>query len=469
MRYITVMKRFTALGLSALLLTMTGCSSTANTAAGPMDNVQEGVILQCFDWSFANIEANMDRIADSGYTALQVSCIQPAKEATAGKSNEYWWLLYQPIDFCIDDTGNSALGTKAEFESMCAAAHEKGIKVIVDVVANHLGNENGYDISSSVDASLRDNTDYWHEEAFDPVNYADRDSITDNSVGGLPDLNTENDDIQAMVVTYLEECIDAGADGFRFDCAKHIALPSEGSDFWPTVVTAATDYYETNGYFAETTDLYCYGEILGDTEGPDISEYTEYMSVTDNDTGNRIREHVTEGGARGASSSTLSKGADPDKTVLWAESHDTYENEDQESTNVSEEDINKTWAIVAAKNEICALYFARTDGYRGGTMGEVCSEACFSPEVAAVNHFHNLHQGEETTMSYTTPYVLTERGDSAAVIVNVEETASEVEMQVQTLKDGKYYDTITENVFTVKDGVVTGTMGDTGIAVLEKK
>ena len=446
-----------------------GTQNSVQTAPDSMSDVQSGVILQCFDWSYETIEAHMPEIAQSGYTALQVSCIQPAKEATLGKSNEYWWLLYQPIDFCIDDTGNSALGDKSGFIKMCETAHTYRIKVIVDVVANHLGNENGYDISSAVSEELRTQSEYWHETAFEPVEYPNRESITDNSVGGLPDLNTENPEIQAMVISYLEECIDAGADGFRFDCAKHIAVPSEGSDFWPNVIRAAEDYYKTNGYYRDETDLYCYGEVLGDTEGPDISEYTAYMSVTDNDTGNKIREAIVSHGARSASTPSLLKGADPDKTVLWAESHDTYENEERESTDTSDADILKTWAIVAVKNEVSALYFARTDGYRGGMMGEMCSDACFSDEVRAINHFHNLHDGAETYMSYSGNFIITERGDEAAVIVNCDGMDTDIDIKLSHLTDGTYRDTLTDAEFTLTAGQLTGHMGESGIVILERK
>ena len=35
------------------------------------------------------------------------------------------------------DAGNYQLGTRDEFKSMCDTAHEYGVRVIVDVIANH--------------------------------------------------------------------------------------------------------------------------------------------------------------------------------------------------------------------------------------------------------------------------------------------------------------------------------------------
>ena len=88
--------------------------AVASEAATDRD-IQDGVTLQCWNWSYKNIEANMAKIAELGYTAIQTSPIQQAKESTAGKVvGEHWWVYYQPGNFVIDNTGNSALGTKAE-------------------------------------------------------------------------------------------------------------------------------------------------------------------------------------------------------------------------------------------------------------------------------------------------------------------------------------------------------------------
>jgi hypothetical protein len=46
-----------------------------------------------------------------------------------------WWTIYQPTEFKLGDT---RFGTKAEFLSLVAAAKQKGLFVIVDVVLNHL-------------------------------------------------------------------------------------------------------------------------------------------------------------------------------------------------------------------------------------------------------------------------------------------------------------------------------------------
>ena len=53
---------------------------------------------------------------------------------------------------------------------------------------------------------------------------------------GLPGLDLSNYDLQGIIIDYLNELIDCGVNGFRFDAAKSIALPYEGCVFWPRVI-----------------------------------------------------------------------------------------------------------------------------------------------------------------------------------------------------------------------------------------
>ena len=442
-----------------------------------MEDVQDGVILHAWEWSFNNIKDNMQTIAESGYSAVQTSVIQQAKEPTKGKTNEVWWLYYQPANFTIDNTGNSALGTKAEFSAMCAEAHKYGIKVIVDVVANHLGNNTGYDLSSSIPDDIRNDRSCWHENFDKEIDkmggYSNRWAATQCSMGGLPDLNTGSTKIQGYVLTYLKECIDAGADGFRFDAAKHIELPDDdssyASNFWPYVINGAKEYYKTNGYYKSTNDLYVYGEILDGSNVSDITSYTKYMKITDNQMGNDVRGAMA-GENAGSVKANLVKAykqsANGTDVVLWAESHDTYSNDGKESTYVSDSDINKTWALVASKNYATALYFARTAGWRGGKIGDICSTQCFNKEVVEVNKFHNYFNGQSEYTSQSDNIVYNERGTSGVILVNCTGGSQQVSVTANKMAAGTYKDQVTGNTFTVANGQISGQIGDTGIAVV---
>ena len=456
----TVSRMLVLLLMAAMLMLQLPVSAAPAADA----SIQDGVTLHCWNWSFKNIEAKLDIIASLGYTTIQVSPIQEAKQPTKDFPTNDWWVYYQPAAFRIDDTGNSALGNKADFESLCSAAHKKGIKVIVDVVANHMGNHEsgGNGIASTVTEELKGDMTNWHDITKNVSDYNDRFNVTQYCMAGLPDLNTSNKTVQNLVLDYLKECIDAGADGFRFDAAKHIEVPEDkniGSDFWPTVINGAKDYAKQS----RGLELYCYGELLdavGGGMGPEV--YTKYMSVTDNGWSANLLFNIVGNGNASAYSNGFTKGK-ADQMVVWAESHDTYA--DGSSKNISETDINKAWALIAARTDAMGLYLARPANF-SQLLGAASNTAWAYPEVAAVNQFHNEFVGKGEYVANENGIVSIERGDAGVVLVNCKGTSGDVSVTAHKIKDGTYTDQITGNSFTVADGKITGSIGETGIAVV---
>lgn len=456
-------KRFSA--IISLLLTLVMVvglfviPTPVEAAATPAD-IQDGVTLHCWNWSFKNIEDKMEIIAGLGYTAIQTSPIQLAKQPTKEFPTNDWWVFYQPADFVIDNSGNSALGTKAEFESMCAAAHKHGIKVIVDVVANHMGNNttgtNG--LSDSINPDLKNDADCWHDIKKNTNNYNNRQEVTQYCMAGLPDLNTANPKVQNYVLNFLKECIDAGADGFRFDAAKHIETPDDAalaSNFWPTVIDGATTYAKSS----RNIDLYCYGEIL-DAPGGGLSvkSYLKYMRVTDNGWSGSLLSGVSSGTINAA----YQKG-NADDVVIWPESHDTYA--DGTTQKVSEEKINKAWAIIAAREGAMGLYLARPANM-SQWLGAASNTGWAFPEVAAVNHFRNAFLGQSEYVASENGIAYVERGNSGVVLVNTKGTTASVNVTAHTMADGTYTDQISGGTFTVAGGKISGDIGESGIAVV---
>ena len=68
------------------------------------------------------------------------------------------------------DNGQTWLGTKAELESLCTEADKYGIDVIVDIVANHMGNITGWKNSMS-DISAQVGI-YWNQEMMTEIGRA---------------------------------------------------------------------------------------------------------------------------------------------------------------------------------------------------------------------------------------------------------------------------------------------------------
>lgn len=455
------MKRLFAIFLLLALL----CAQIVLPAEAAVNDIQQGVTLHCWNWSFKNIEANMAKIAAQGYTAIQTSPIQAAKQRTNGSQTYDWWVFYQPASFSIDNSGNSALGNKAQFKSMCDTAHKYGIKVIVDVVANHMGDNGGNNISSAVIADLRNDNSCWHDIKMNTYDYNKRYDVTQWCMNGLPDLNTGNSKVQNYVLGFLKECIDNGADGFRFDAAKHIETPDDSRDncasnFWPTVINGAKNYAKSK----RGIDLYCYGELLDNPGGSlGVGSYTKYMSVTDNVWSNQVRNNVIGNHNAGAFGYSYCKDAKASQLVLWAESHDNYVDG---SSGMNTQYINKTWALVAARSDAMALYLARPNNYTQ-KLGTASVTGWANKEVAAVNKFHTAFAGQGEYVSNENGIAYVERGNSGVVLVNCGGSNS-VNVAAHTMKDGTYTDQISGSTFTVSGGRIKGSIGSTGIAVVYK-
>ncbi|MGN1112833.1 MAG: alpha-amylase family glycosyl hydrolase, partial [Acutalibacteraceae bacterium] len=231
--------------LSVLTAAPFTLQASAATSTGLVDNVQDGQILQCWNWSFNNIKNNMAKIASQGFSAIQTSPIQSTKETTKeyySNMKNSWWVYYQPTNFNIETNSYNALGTASDFKAMCTEAHKYGIKVIVDAVLNHTANNGSNSVSSLVPSDLRNDSSCWHDISKNSW-YESRYDITQFCMEGIPDLNTGNTKVQNYAINFLKECIDAGADGFRFDGAKHIEVPTDfsyASQFWPNVINATT-------------------------------------------------------------------------------------------------------------------------------------------------------------------------------------------------------------------------------------
>lgn len=194
--------------------------SAASTDYGLMDNIQDGTILHCFDWKYSDIEAELENIAEAGFTSIQTS---PAQRNNSFDSP--WYMMYQPQNFAIS---TNPLGTKEELQSLCEEAEKYGIKVIVDVVANYtrgMEGENG-----DIDNDLRNRDFFRYDNENLTEDWKSRYYVYSTNIG-MRDLKSENLEVQKIVSDYVLELESVGVDGIRWDAAKHIQLPSEGSQF----------------------------------------------------------------------------------------------------------------------------------------------------------------------------------------------------------------------------------------------
>lgn len=433
-----------SLSLAGLFLSLMS-SASADNQYGLKDNIQDGVILHCFDWTAAQIEAEITNIAQAGFSAVQLSPVHQREGASA------WYMAYQPYDFYI---GNS-IATTESLTSLCTAAHNVGVKVIVDVIANHTNGNLQYVADRLKVSSLYHND----PTTLSDIDYSSRYSITHDDMG-IQDLATETEAVQTIIKAYIAELKACGVDGIRFDAAKHIGLPSEGDNFWANVPDKA---------------MYNYGEILDSTGGDDTKlfpEYQKYISITDNKYGNGLADSFSSGSVPSSIGVFNQRGASSAKLVYWGESHDTYSNDNGESKYKSQNSIDRAYAIAAGNNGATALYFSRPSETQKDKikMGVKGSTHFTSPEVAEVNHCHNLCAGEPNYYVHASQVGAQVR-NSGCIMATGNGQAQDVSFangdgKGGWLTPGTYTDKVAGGQFTVTTSTISGHVGSTGIAVI---
>lgn len=449
-------------------------AQTASADSTLRDKVGDGVMLHAFNWSYNTIKENLPAIAAAGYTTVQTSPVQQPKDySTSGDVTGQWWKLYQPISFHIAE--QSWLGTKDDLKSLCDEADKYGIKIICDIVSNHIANADETRPDSVSNQVKKYEPEFYKKRRTytrtykGDANDSSVQAVVQGHVSKCPDLVTNDTAVQGYIINLLKECIDCGVDGFRFDAAKHIETEDDGeyaSDYWKNITTSASSYYTQK----TGDDLYIYGEILNNC-GADrsYSSYTKYINVTDNRTGDAVLYNVTRGKASTATNAKYKSGVAASNAVLWAESHDTYEGNSGSSgfsntADVSDENVVKAWAIVASRKDSTALFFARP-----GTalMGGVSTDTTYkSTAVSEINKFHNLFVGQSEKLGSSGDIAYVARGTSGIVLSNCKGTNASVSISGTGLADGKYTDTVSGAEFTVANGVLTGSIGKTGVAVV---
>ena len=462
--------------------------ATASQAAkyGLADDIQDGAILHAWCWSFNTIKENMKDIAAAGFTTVQTS---PANECKDTYSNMKlmgndeingtdgcWWWQYQPTDWKI---GNYQLGSRDDFKAMCAEADKYGIKVIVDVIPNHTTPDLPK-VSDNLYNAVGGKDNLYHANGFKKIEqWGNRYECTTGEMGGLPDVNTENPDFQAYFLKYLNDLIACGADGFRYDTAKHIGVPSDPLDakstrnnFWPVV----TGEESAKGVTLSDKNVFTYGEVLQGDNVPE-SEYAQYMRMTASSYGETLRGAVT-GNSFDVDSISNWRHASPGRLVTWVESHDTYCNAGV-SSRMTDEQLRLAWAVIAARKDGTPLFYSRPDGSNGASgnrwgnnvLGAKGNNEFKSTEVREVNLFRNAMAGKSEYLrnpGKDSQILQIDRGNEGTVIINLKEESVNINSDTK-MKDGTYKDQVSGRTFTVSNGKISGTLDKRKVAVIYNK
>lgn len=443
-----------------------------STDYGLTDQIENGTILHCFSWSFNTIIESMEDIATAGFSAIQTSPINECYNGgNAGMElfgEGKWSYHYQPTDWKI---GNYQLGTREEFKKMCDTAHSYGIKVIVDVAPNHTTKETSAVSQELIDAVGGQDALY-HSKGMEAISdYTDRSQCTLMGVGGLPDINTENIKFQDYFISFLNDCIECGTDGFRYDTAKHIGLPDDPKDdstlennFWDKVIKEVKD----------ADSIFNYGEVLQDG-GDRFADYIKTIGAATASTYGGIIRDAAMSGEMNAEKLKDFKAGGSTNVVTWVESHDNYTGDESTYILLGNEDLIRGWSILAARGEGTPLFFSRpynsSEKNMWGTMNRIgmAGDMLYKDStVIAVNRFRNAMIGETENLfnvDDNMDVLYIERGNKGLVIIN---SGEEVSIDAKTtLKDATYKNRVDGTTqFAVSDGKITGTLAKNTVAVL---
>lgn len=427
-------------------------------------SMKDGTVLHAWCWSFNSIKENMAAIKEAGYTSVQTSPINAVVVGNGGdkKFTEQWYYHYQPTAYTI---GNYQLGTEAEFIEMNRVAEQYGIKIIVDAVLNHTTSD--YNAISSEVKSIPK----WTHGNTLIENWGSRWDVTQNSLLQLWEWNTQNPEVQQYLLKFLKNAVADGADGFRYDAAKHIELPGEypsefGSNFWNVILNNGSEFQ--------------YGEVLQDNISRD-ADYANLMSITASQYGHSIRDMLRNRNANAGNLGNYQAGVDPSKLVLWVESHDTYANgktdSESESAWMSDEDLKLGWAMITARAKGTPLFFSRPVGGGNGVrfpeqtkLGDAGSNLYKDPTIVAVNKFHNAMVGQSEYIrnpNGDTNVAMIERGIQGAVIANLSDSEKSLNTETK-LANGTYKDQISGKTYTVSNGRLSGSIARRSVLVLTK-
>lgn len=265
------------------------------------DNQSEQIKTKdpCWRGDFQGVIDKLDYIKALGFTAIWITPV--VQNASGYDYHGYHAMDFQHVD-CRYQSSDGSKDGDAMFQELIDKAHEKGIKIILDIVLNHTGNfgeqtlckefdrntdlatqalinacmipneeKLGSDYLTSVPyeqyqrrlgllknvrGKNEDVHNYWHH--FGDFNWDFPNRWWAQIAGDCVDLNTENDYVADYLVKCYGSFIKMGVDGFRIDTSGHISRLTFCKQFIPQF-TALGKQYENKRL--NKAPFFMYGEV----------------------------------------------------------------------------------------------------------------------------------------------------------------------------------------------------------------
>ena len=259
----------------------------------------------CWRGDFQGVIDKLDYIKALGFTAIWIT---PVVQNASG----YDYHGYHASDFskvdCRYQSGDGKKSGDVMFQELIDKAHEKGIKIILDIVLNHTGNfgeehfckefdrdtrlRNQADINAcmipnletlgsdypgllpgyqyqrrlammkNTDGQNHDTHNYWHH--FGNFNWDLPNRWWAQIAGDCVDLNTENNTVADYLVKCYGNFIKMGVDGFRIDTSGHISRLTFCKQFIPQFAALGKQYEDKR---LNKAPFFMYGEVCSRYSG----------------------------------------------------------------------------------------------------------------------------------------------------------------------------------------------------------
>ncbi|KAF8886959.1 glycoside hydrolase family 13 protein [Infundibulicybe gibba] len=205
--------------LITILFSLTAESRKSNPQCRrkPESQLDKRVIIQLFGWNWVNIAAECREFIGPA--------VSPAQEHLTGDN---WWTDYQAVSYKLQ----SKRGTREQFQDMVNSCHAAGVKVIADILLNHMaGVESGTGTAGSNFTHYNYPGIYQWQDFHhcglpndDVQSYQNRSGVYNCELANLADLATETEYVRGRLAEHMNDLLNIGIDGFRVDAAKHIPV-----------------------------------------------------------------------------------------------------------------------------------------------------------------------------------------------------------------------------------------------------
>jgi len=223
-------------------LALAACSSSEPPPSHITPNTQgwwrDKVFYEIFVRSFADSDGN-----GTGDLRGLTAHLDALNDGDAGTTSDLGvdavWLMpinpspsYHGYDVTDYRDVNPAYGSLADFDAFVAAAHSRGIKVILDMVLNHSSSKHPWFLDSWTGAAApkrdwyvwRDTDPGWRQPfgSFGPTWYPVYGSYYYGVfTSSMPDLNLTNPAVETELVDSMKFWLARGVDGFRLDAVRY--------------------------------------------------------------------------------------------------------------------------------------------------------------------------------------------------------------------------------------------------------